>query len=286
VTLGHEISGTIDEVADGKGVYQPGKRVTTETYYYTCGRCFYCKTGRRNLCEKRKSIGSAVNGGFAEYVVVPAEIIHPLPDNISFEEGALTEPFACCVQAVLEFSGISAGDRILITGPGTIGLLCLQLAKIVGATVIIIGTEQDSERLGVARLLGADYQVTTKDKSPVDQIKDIFDGLGPDIVLECSGSPEAIRTGIEAIRKGGTFMQIGLSDREALIDTNKIVLKEIIMKGTFATKWWAWTYALRLMEQGKVNLKSLISGVVELEEWEDTFNKVLRSEGLKYMFKF
>jgi len=286
VILGHELSGIIDRVWDTQGCYSPGLRVTTETYFYTCGHCFFCKTGRPNLCEERKSIGSTVDGGFAEYIVVPANNIHRLPDNISFEEGALTEPFACCVQAVLEYSGIQAGDRVLIIGPGTIGLLCLQLVKLVGATSVIVGTKNDTARLEVARKLGADHLYITSDRSYIDKVKSICDDLGPDIVLECSGSQEAIHTGIEIIRKGGTFIQIGLSDKEISVDTNKIALKEIQIKGTFATKWWAWKYALRLMEEKKVNLEPLISGIIELEGWEEAFNKVLRSDGLKYLFKF
>ncbi len=133
VVLGHEVAGEIVALGEGVESIAPGTRVTTETYFSTCGHCRYCRTGHPNLCLERRSIGSGVNGGFTSYVIVPAGNIHPLPDTVDFEAGALTEPLACVVHAVLTPRTIAPGDRAVIAGPGAIGLLTLQVVKAAGA---------------------------------------------------------------------------------------------------------------------------------------------------------
>src|SRR5438067_1258567 len=127
VVLGHEVCGEIAEVGSGVERVRVGDRVTSETYASTCGSCRYCREGRVNLCPERRSIGSGANGGFAKYLVVPEHNIHLLPDNVSFEEGALSEPLACVIHSVLERSQVTPGDIAVITGPGAMGLLTLQV---------------------------------------------------------------------------------------------------------------------------------------------------------------
>ena len=155
VTMGHELSGVVESVGEGVDPAWIGEKVVSETYYYTCGTCFYCQTGHSNLCLQKKSIGSAVNGAMAEYVVVPAKNLHKIPEGVTMKEAAMTEPLACCTQGVLEFGGLRPGDKVLLTGPGAIGLMCLQLAVSAGATVIVAGTAVDKDRMELARELGA-----------------------------------------------------------------------------------------------------------------------------------
>ncbi|HRL12825.1 MAG TPA: alcohol dehydrogenase catalytic domain-containing protein, partial [Aggregatilineales bacterium] len=129
VVLGHEVAGEVVAVGDGVASVVPGQRVTTETYFSTCGVCAYCRTGHNNLCLNRRSIGSAVNGGFTNYVIVPAKNVHSLPESVDFRAGALTEPLACVVHGVLTTPTVSPGDVAVIAGPGAIGLLTLQVVK-------------------------------------------------------------------------------------------------------------------------------------------------------------
>ena len=136
VTMGHEVAGRIVEVVKNLAGWKVGDRVTMETYFSTCGRCFNCRCGRRNLCTERCSIGSKRDGGFARYLVTPASNLHRVPDELDLESAALTEPLACTIHGVLETATVNAGDNVVITGPGTIGLLALQLAKVAGANVI------------------------------------------------------------------------------------------------------------------------------------------------------
>src|SRR5262245_34096560 len=150
VVLGHEVAGEVAELGDGVTGIEPGVRVTTETYFSYCGQCRYCRSGQNNLCLNRRSIGSGVNGGFTQYVVVPARNIHPLPDNVDFHAGALTEPLACVIHATTTTPTVVPGDIAVIAGPGAIGLLTLQVVKAAGAKVIVLGTSVDEHRLKLA----------------------------------------------------------------------------------------------------------------------------------------
>ena len=129
VILGHEVSGAIAETGKGVIGIELGERVTAETYFETCGLCYYCRNGKENLCTHRLSIGSRVNGGMAKYVVVPARNIHRLPKNVDYTEGAMTEPLACVVHSTLDMTKISPDDIVVVSGPGPIGLLTVQVAK-------------------------------------------------------------------------------------------------------------------------------------------------------------
>lgn len=283
VVLGHEVSGVIDAVGSEVEDFSIGERVVSETYFYTCGKCYYCKTGKNNLCLKRLSIGSGVNGAMAEYVVVPAKNLHRIPEKISFEEAALVEPLACCAQAVMEKVRIIPEDYVLITGPGTIGLLCLQIAKACGGKCIVVGGPGDTKRLELAKELGADLIFTTIENNLTDLIIKYCNNMGPDVVLECSGSEGAINFSMDVIRKGGSYVQVGIAGKPVLIDINKITLKEISTFGSFAQKWLWWEKSIKLLEEGKVNVKPLISAALPLDNWEEAFNNYKSGIGLKYL---
>jgi L-iditol 2-dehydrogenase len=283
VTLGHEFSGIVDQVGEGVDPGLIGKRVVSETYYITCGNCFYCQTGHKNLCADRKSIGSGVDGAMAEYLVVPAQNLHLIPDRVGLREAALTEPLACCAQAVLEKINIKAGDKILITGPGAIGLMCLQLAVLCGGRVIMAGMKADETRLQLAKNLGAAEVFYSDAENAEAKLKAAFGEFGADIVLECSGAGPAINMALQVIRKGGQYAQVGLTGRPTTLDMNLITLKELSVLGTFAQKTVWWTRSLELVEQGQINLEALISKVMALENWEEAFEFYMKGAGLKYL---
>ena len=163
VTIGHELAGVIVELGKDVEGWTVGDRVTTETYFSTCGHCLDCRRGRRNLCLHRRSIGSKENGAFAQYLLTPASNLHRVPEGLDLESAALTEPLACTVHGVLETAGVCAGDNVVLTGPGPIGLLAMQLAKVAGATVVMLGTNLDVERLRLAKKLGADGVVNVQE---------------------------------------------------------------------------------------------------------------------------
>lgn len=283
VILGHELSGVVESVGEGVSAGLIGKKVVSETYYHTCGHCFFCLAGRRNLCPERLSIGSGVNGVFAKYVVVPEGNLHILPEGVGLKEAAMTEPLACCVQAVLEKGEIKPGDRVLVTGPGAIGLMCLQLAILCGGRVTVAGMKKDQERLQLALQFGAENIVYSDEDNAVNPIKSLFGKYGADTVLECSGANSAINMALDVVRKGGHYIQVGLTGRPTTLNMNLVTLKELGISGTFAQKpvWWA--RSLELLQQKKISLDPLISGVLPLSRWQEAFDLYGGGVGFKYL---
>lgn len=285
VTLGHEFSGVVESVGEGVDPGYVGKRVMAETYYHTCGTCMYCRSGLRNLCPERRSIGSAENGAMAEYVVVPVKNVHVLPDNVTLVEAAMTEPLACCARAILGLAGIVPGDTVLIVGPGTIGLMCMQLAKLCGGRVLVAGTQRDEKRLELAQKLGADEIIYSDRPDARDKVLELAPPFGPDVVADCSGAGPGIQFGLDVIRKGGRYVQVGLTSKPMQINMNQITLKELSFFGSNAqnTEWFV--RSLELMRLGKINLKELLSTPYEFEDWETAFQAHIAGVGYKHVLK-
>lgn len=281
VITGHEFSGVIAEIGEGVTGWNAGDRVVSETAYRVCEKCEPCKTGFYNLCNQRQTIGFWADGAFTKYVIAPAHRVHHLPENIEFVAGALMEPLACVVHAALELTQIKAGDLVLVSGPGAIGLSAVQLAKAQGAIVVASGTTQDRKRLELAQQLGADVLVDVMQQSLLEEIQTLTHGRGADVVLECSGSEKAANDAIMAVKKRGKYTQIGLFGRPITVDIEKICFKEIQFTGSLASKWTSWKKALQLVAQEKVQLKPLVSDVFPLTEWEQAFKMFEEKKGLK-----
>ena len=177
VVTGHEFSGIVVEVGDGVTTCKVGDRVTSETAYQYCGKCENCKNGRYNLCDERKTLGYWYNGAFAKYTMVPQERIHLLKESISFEEAALLEPLACVCHAVMDLAEVKPTDIVLITGPGAVGLMTLQVIKAYGAKTIISGTNADAERLKMAEKYGADFIINIQQDDLLEKVKHIISSL-------------------------------------------------------------------------------------------------------------
>ncbi len=285
VVMGHEFSGVIVELGPGVTRCQVGDRVTCETTAESCGECLQCRTGHSNMCTTRKVLGYAVDGCFARYCVVNERQIHRLPDNVDFVAGALTEPLACCVHGVLEMTGLSPNDRVLITGPGPIGLFCLQLVKATGAWAAMCGTSQDFERLPLARELGADATIDVQIQDPIAWLGDHGLGQGVDVFLECSGAPSASRLGLDATRRRGRYTQLGLSGVPFMVDFSLIAYKELQATGSLGQRWPAWEHSLDLMARGMVNANRLVSDILPLGAWDTAFAMVEAKKGLKIVLQ-
>lgn len=281
VITGHEFSGVVAEVGEGVTEWNIGDRVVAEARYTSCGKCEYCINGFDNLCDHKKALGYWFNGVFTKYTVVPAARVHRLPDRVDFLAGALIEPLACVVHAVLELTHITVGDVVLVTGPGAIGLLAMQVAKAQGATVIVAGIAKDIERLKLAKKLGATAIVNVAQQDLLDEVYAMTDSQGVDIVLECSGNEKAVNDGLLAIKKRGQFTQIGLFGKPVTLDFEKICFKEIKVTGSSASRRVSWGKALQLAAQGKVQLKALVSDVLPVTEWKRAFTMFEEKKGLK-----
>ena len=282
VVLGHEVAGIVAETGPGVVGIPVGQRVTTETYFYTCGTCRYCRTGHANLCLSRRSIGSGVNGGFTNYVVVPAKNIHPLPDSVNDRAGALTEPLACVVHALLTTPTITSGDVVVIAGPGAIGLIALQVARASGATVIMLGAAGDEQRLELARALGAEHAIDVQHDDPAALVAALTsEGLGADVVIECSGAGPAAQMLLTLARRGARYIQVGLFGKPVAWDLDQICFRELVVTGSNASVPAAWTRALQLLESGLVKTEPLITAAYEVTEWGAAFEGFEKKTAIK-----
>jgi L-iditol 2-dehydrogenase len=269
--LGHETAGTIVELGADCERIKIGDRVTTETFYYVCGQCRFCRSGQPNLCAVRKSIGSHVNGAMTKYVVVPEHNCHVLPANVDLIAASITEPLACCVHGVLERGGVLAGDIVLVSGPGAIGQFSHQVAKSAGATTIVVGINGDEHRLALAKELGADYVLNGMQEDLPKLVNELTDGRGVDVAIEASGANPSLIQCLNLVRKGGTVDQMGLYSRPATADMNLIPLKELKYSGSFSQVPSSWPRAIRLVSEGKVNSGRLVTRQVPLTDWQSAF---------------
>ena len=283
VVIGHEFSGVIHEIGEGVTEWKPGDRVVSEAGFEFCGHCEYCNSGFANLCSERKSVGYWYDGAFTNYTIVPAARVHRLPENVDFIEGALMEPLACVVHGAMESTDINTGDVVLVTGPGAIGLLAVQIAKAQGATVIVSGTAQDTERLQLAAEFGADLCINLAEQQLPDRINQMTEHRGVDVVLECSGNERAVRDALDVIKKRGQYTQIGLFGKAISLDFETICFKELKVTGAIASNWSSWRKALQLVSQQKVRLRPLVSESFPLTEWQKAFDMFEKKQGLKLL---
>ncbi len=260
VTLGHEIAGVVAEVGQGVTRARIGDRVTVMPYMsMLCGHCRYCRAGYYALCSARLTTGHSVDGGFAPYCIVHDYQAIRLPDNVSLEVGALVEALACSVQAVSELAHVEPGDLVLVSGPGPVGLMTLQLAKAQGAKVVVAGLARDTHRLEVARTLGADVVVNVEEEDLYELLRRLNGGYGPDIAFECAGEPASLNQCIAAVRKLGTCVMLGLFGGAAQITPNEIVNKQLTIRGSISHTWATWDRTMAILAEGRVNLDPIIS---------------------------
>lgn len=283
VIMGHEVAGIVVETGEGVTTCHTGDRVTSETYFQVCGRCTYCRDGTPNLCPERLSIGSGVHGAFSRYVLVPQQNVHLLPANVDVQSGALTEPLTCCVHA-LEMTRVEPSDVAVVSGPGAIGLLMMQVVKAAGATVLLVGTAADEARLAVGKQLGADVIINVSAADAWETISTLTNGLGADVVFECSGAAASARNCLQWVRRRGRYVQVGLFSKPIEWDQNQICYKEVQMNGSFATVPSSWRKALKLLENGRVQTAPLISHTWPIGEWRAAFDTFERRDGLKNVF--
>lgn len=280
VTLGHEVAGRVDAVGEGVDPGWLGALVAPETAFGTCGACRSCRTGRPMLCAERLSIGSGVDGGFAEAMLIPARLLHRLPEWLDDHAAALMEPLACCCNSLSDPAAIDAGDRVLVLGAGPVGLLAAQVACAGGATVTLGGMSADAERLEVARGMGLDTLVV-----------DTPDGVATldawaaerlvDVVVECAGVGAAVSTALRVVRPGGTHVQMGLLSGDVSIPFGLVVTREIRVRAGFGSSPTAWWRAVDLVAARAVDLVPLVSAVLPLREWSVAFERMTGRVGLK-----
>ena len=281
VVIGHEFSGVVASVGEGVTEYAPGDRVVSETAYHYCGVCDFCREGFYNLCVERRTLGYWFNGVFSQYTVVPAARLHRIPATVSDTAAALTEPLACVVHAIYDLCKIVPGDLVLISGPGAIGLMAMQVAKAFGARTVVSGTDVDVKRLELAKSLGADATVNVQQENLAERINALSRNYGADVVLECSGNAQAIDAALDVIKKRGWFTQIGLPGKKIEFNIERVCYKELHFSGSLGSRNHSWRTALHLLEEGLVNLEALATVKLPITEWEQAFDMFEKKQGYK-----
>jgi len=282
---GHEFSGTIAEVPEGVKNLKVGDRVTAETVDFVCGECEVCDTGRYNLCKKRKNISGSMNGAFTSFVKVPLEYVHHLPNNVSFEEAAMIEPACVSYNATLINSDPKKGELTVIIGSGSIGLLCLQMAKLRGSKVALIGLPEDVVRMKLGKELGADYIISTAD-NPVKRVLELTNQNGASLIIDTVGGvAETIDQALEMVRPGGQITKVGWFMKTTNTTLDTLVRKNVRLQGSFSHTHKMWEECIALISSGKINVKKMISKVISLEEWRDGFELCFKREAVKVIIK-
>jgi alcohol dehydrogenase/L-iditol 2-dehydrogenase len=274
--LGHEFSGRVHEVGRDVTRFQSGDRVVSETAAVIDIESPMSRRGLYNLDPARKGYGAAVDGAMTRFVRVPCRILHRVPDVLPLEKAALTEP--CCVayNATAVQSEIAPGDRIVVLGPGPIGILCAAIARLRGAEVAVTGLERDRKRLAIAEHYGCTAIVG--DASAWAMARD---GLGAEGVIDATGYSPALKTAMELVRPAGWITKVGWGPQPLDFSLDPIVLKNVRIQGSFSHNWPIWERVIQLLSTGQLEIDPIMGGVWRLEEWEQAFTTMHSGEIVK-----
>lgn len=280
VVLGHEFGGVIVETGKQVTGWKEGDRVVSETAAVIDLNNPMTKRGLYNLDPTRKGFGYGVNGAMTRFVRVPARCLHKVPDSLPFEQACLTEP--CCVafSAVVENTRLKPGDRVVVLGPGTIGILCAAMAKLCGAEVAIVGLESDKHRLKIARQYGCETIIGDATAWANER-----DGLGADCVIDAAGASITLKIALQLVRPNGKITKVGWGPQPLGFSLDPLVQKNITLQGSFSHNWPMWERVLTLLATGQLDVKPIIGGVWPLSQWHTAFEQMHRGEVIKSVLK-
>lgn len=282
VTLGHELCGTVEQLGEEVTGLSVGDLVTVDPNI-ACGRCRACANARPNLCESLHAVGVTRDGGFADYVTVPAAQAHRLPQGLDPVHGAFCEPLACCLHAMDKLQ-IRPGDSVAVLGGGVIGLLMVQLARLSGAGTVLLVTRQATRR-AVALELGASQAFDPGPDGAVDRVLEASGG-GVDAVIECAGVPETVQSGLKMLRRGGIFLLFGVtpSGVDVPLQPFDILVREIDIRAAYLNPF-THQRAAALVAAGSLELDRLVSDVISLEAVADAVGHAPRPGEIKVIVK-
>ncbi len=269
VVMGHEFCGTIETVGDGVDPTLRGTRVVCEPHSLACGTCHLCRRGFAELCAAKRSPGWGIDGAFAGSVAMPAHLLHRIPDGLPDRVAALTEPMAVTVTALAR-GRVEAGDTVVIVGPGPVGILCAIAVRAMGAAHVLVVGRSESDRLRFAATLG----FATATDGAVDLVTELTAGRGADVVVDASGSAEAIATALTLVRRRGRFVAIGMSGRATVsVPWDLAITRAVDMTFSMSSSGSAWDPAISILARSAPGLDAM-STVFPLHDWEAAFAAV------------
>jgi L-iditol 2-dehydrogenase len=284
IVMGHEAAGTVSALGDevrgtGTGMeISVGDRVTFDSTIY-CGQCAPCRRGQINLCDQREVLGVSCGdyrraGAFAEFVVVPARIVHRLPNDFPFAEASMLEAVAVALHAV-SLIDVPPGSTALVVGAGTIGLLLQQALRVAGCSRVLVA-DVDRTRLQLSAQLGATATLFA-DGTLTEQILQVTGGVGADLAVEAVGRTETVNAAIDSVRKGGSVVLVGNISPEITLPLQKVVTRQILLQGSCASAG-EYPRAIELVSSGAIKVKPLISTVAPLEDGPQWFERLYARE--------
>lgn len=280
VVLGHEFGGRIAQLGKRVTGWKEGDRVVSETAAVIDLNNPMTRQGKYNLDPTRKGFGYGVNGAMTRYVRVPSRCLHLVPDNVPFEHACLTEPSCVAYNAVVENVRIKPGDRVLVIGPGTIGILCAAMARLCGGDVAILGLESDKDRLKIAEQYGVTGLIGDATEWAMDA-----DGLGADCIIDAAGISITLKIALDLIRPNGQISKVGWGKDPIGFSLDPMVQKNITLQGSFSHNWIMWEKVLAMMANGQWDVSPIIGGVWGFDDWEEAFNKMHHGEVVKSVLK-
>lgn len=287
--IGHEMCGIISEVGSEVTNYAVGEKVSVANVI-PCGNCFSCLSGRENACMNRTAIGYQYDGGFAEYIRIPASCIRSgnlvkLPDSVSFTAGALIEPLSCCIRG-LKNAGTGFNDTVLVVGAGPIGLMHVQLSNIAGARKVIV-SEPNGFRRGKALEVGASVVVDPTTENLAEIVRRETNGIGVDVIIVAIGVPSLVNDTLKLCRKGGTVCLFAgfAGTGECTIEVNTIHYNELNVCGSTAYKRSDYLAAAEMVKSGKIDLDKIATHVFKLDDFQEAYRVCKSGVGLKIMIE-
>jgi L-iditol 2-dehydrogenase len=285
--LGHEFSGIIEETCTVVNGLKKGDRVVSANNPFACGTCSICLAGNPNLCPEKRAMGIHSDGCFADFVKLPVNLIHVLPENVTIQEAVLMEPLAVATHAVANRCGIEKGDSVVVFGAGAIGLLAAQVARAEGAkSVLLVGTSRDEQtRFRCANELEIETLNIEKD----DLAKKLHQLTGDthvDVVIEASGSPAAIRSGLDILKRTGRMAISGITGKpEIPINWDGLISKGATLFFCYSSTNADWQKGLSYLADKKVSTLPLITHRYKLEQWEQAFRTLESLEAIRPAFE-
>ncbi|MGH7945520.1 MAG: zinc-dependent alcohol dehydrogenase [Opitutaceae bacterium] len=286
VILGHEFAGcVVEEGAKVRGTTDREARYAVlGAIAVTCGRCRWCRSGEFMFCPDRRGMGHGVNGAFARFACVRPDQLYRLDDALPAEEGALVEPLAAAVHAVVEMTEVRAGDVALVSGPGPIGLLCLLVLARQGIKTIVAGTTADAARLALATQLGAARVVDVQQEDLDEIVRAETGGAGVDVAFEVAGAAASARACLDVLRPLGQYTQVGHFGREISVPFDRIGFKQLRVNGSVGYTASTWTRTMQLLAQG-LRPSRIVTHRLPLGQWREGFELFERKEAVKVLLR-
>jgi len=286
VILGHEFAGIVAKTGSRVLAFKKDDRVVSETAAVVDLYSPITRAGKYHIDPSRLGFGYGTDGAMAKFVRVPERCLHRIPEGLSFERAALTEP--CCVSydVICVNSRIRPGDSVAVIGPGPIGLLCILLAKLSGANPLVaIGIPIDAKRLKIATQIGATLTMGEQDEDVSGKIKTLGDGYGMDVVIDASGHSSTLKLALDIVRPGGHITKVGWGPQPCNFSLDPLVAKAVTLQGTFSHSWPMWEKVLPMLASNQINLDLILSRVAPLAEWQSCFEAMHAAEIVKGVLK-